>query len=399
MRSFSSWLGVGPGDLKLADLASPEFRGFGEPGARHCHVRYRYYVAQAVLQNRKEDAGSIARVAAPDIEELVVAAIRHEVGNIDQQVAPGQTSPLLELSDRDLVALQVERIVLRSRHIEITLRGGASPEGEGTADPGSLAPSTLRCRASGRKGIAWKPSAQANLDPATSDLLLTAIARARSWMNDLTEGRVNSFEEIARSENIDRLTDLLNAERVRTFGNARQRPGARAKWSRDELGSDRRGVPSHTLEHLVREGCNSVRPSNIGCSIPRHSTVNGLSTSRSKDCTKHPEQLSEKFAIRLGAQEAHAIDCCIAYVRKKFGIKLRVKLPRRPLRKAKSVAKIWRGVGKSVNKKRVAILSIEGFISHWTAVCAVTPKTMRPLSGSGRPISLECIGQPQPTTC
>jgi site-specific DNA recombinase len=31
--------------------------------------------------------------------------------------------------------------------------------------------------------------------------LLTAIARARSWMNDLTEGRVNSFEEIARSEN------------------------------------------------------------------------------------------------------------------------------------------------------------------------------------------------------
>src|ERR1700681_2621219 len=45
------------------------------------------------------------------------------------------------------------------------------------------------------------PSAQANLDPATSDILLTAIARARSWMNDLIEGRVNSFEEIARSEN------------------------------------------------------------------------------------------------------------------------------------------------------------------------------------------------------
>ena len=55
--------------------------------------------------------------------------------------------------------------------------------------------------ASARKGIAWKPSAQANLDPATSDILLTAIARARSWMNDLSEGRVDSFEEIARSEN------------------------------------------------------------------------------------------------------------------------------------------------------------------------------------------------------
>ncbi len=48
--------------------------------------------------------------------------------------------------------------------------------------------------ASARKGIAWKPSAQANLDPAASEVLLIAIARARSWMNDLTEGRVNSFE-------------------------------------------------------------------------------------------------------------------------------------------------------------------------------------------------------------
>jgi hypothetical protein len=77
-------------------------------------------------------------------------------------------------------------------------------------------------------------------------------------------------------------------------------------------------------------------------------------------------------------------ECSIAYVRKNCGIKLRVKLPRRPLRKAKSVAKIWRGVGKSVSKKRVAILSIEGFISHWTAVCAVTPKTMRLFDSSGQ---------------
>ena len=75
-----------------------------------------------------------------------------------------------------------------------------------TADAGSLVPSTQHlpwtpASASARKGIAWKPSAQANLDPAASEVLLTAIARARSLMNDLTEGRVNSFEKIARSEN------------------------------------------------------------------------------------------------------------------------------------------------------------------------------------------------------
>jgi site-specific DNA recombinase len=94
----------------------------------------------------------------------------------------------------------------RSRYIDITLRGSAFPEGQGAADASSLAPSTLQLpwtptSASARKGIAWKPSAQANLDPAASEVLLTAIARARSWTNDLTEGRVNSFEEIARIEN------------------------------------------------------------------------------------------------------------------------------------------------------------------------------------------------------
>ena len=57
-------------------------------------VRYRYYVSQALLQNRKTEAGSIARASAPDVEEFVIAAVRR------QFVTPG-------LSDRDLVTLHV----------------------------------------------------------------------------------------------------------------------------------------------------------------------------------------------------------------------------------------------------------------------------------------------------
>jgi len=34
-------------------------------------ARYRYYVSQALLQNRKAEAGSIARVPAPETEKLV----------------------------------------------------------------------------------------------------------------------------------------------------------------------------------------------------------------------------------------------------------------------------------------------------------------------------------------
>ena len=39
-------------------------------------ARYRYYVSQALLQNRKAEAGSIARVPAPETENLVCDGVR-----------------------------------------------------------------------------------------------------------------------------------------------------------------------------------------------------------------------------------------------------------------------------------------------------------------------------------
>src|SRR5438552_7517915 len=38
--------------------------------------RYRYYVSQAVLQGRKKEAGSVARIGADELERVVVTAIR-----------------------------------------------------------------------------------------------------------------------------------------------------------------------------------------------------------------------------------------------------------------------------------------------------------------------------------
>src|SRR6266568_6260584 len=39
-------------------------------------VRYRYYVSHAILQQRKDEAGSITRVPAPEIETLVLDGVR-----------------------------------------------------------------------------------------------------------------------------------------------------------------------------------------------------------------------------------------------------------------------------------------------------------------------------------
>ena len=40
-------------------------------------VRYRYYVSHAILQKRKAEAGSVARVPAAEIEKLVLDGIRN----------------------------------------------------------------------------------------------------------------------------------------------------------------------------------------------------------------------------------------------------------------------------------------------------------------------------------
>jgi site-specific DNA recombinase len=39
-------------------------------------VRYRYYTSHSALQHRKEEAGSVPRVSAPDVEELVCEYLR-----------------------------------------------------------------------------------------------------------------------------------------------------------------------------------------------------------------------------------------------------------------------------------------------------------------------------------
>jgi site-specific DNA recombinase len=70
-------------------------------------VRYRYYVSQALLQSRKGEAGSIVRIAAPEIEELAVAAVRQHTSQINRAVAFNPLSAM-ELSDRDLVVLHVD---------------------------------------------------------------------------------------------------------------------------------------------------------------------------------------------------------------------------------------------------------------------------------------------------
>jgi DNA invertase Pin-like site-specific DNA recombinase len=170
-------------------------------------VRYRYYVSHAVVQNCREAAGSIARVAAPEIETLVLKAVRQHLQAIDNAELPTAAT------DHDLIERHVEHIVVKPNAIEVRLVGTSDePTAPGDrhrdgmeqdpGDPGSLSlalPWAARSF-SAVKGVLNTPEPAPSLKSELRDGLLTAIAKARGWVDDLLNDRVASFAEIAARE-------------------------------------------------------------------------------------------------------------------------------------------------------------------------------------------------------
>jgi site-specific DNA recombinase len=52
------------------------------------------------------------------------------------------------------------------------------------------------------KGIIYEPGAKPAMRPEGRDALLTAIAKARGWIDDIRLGRIASFAEIAEREGV-----------------------------------------------------------------------------------------------------------------------------------------------------------------------------------------------------
>jgi hypothetical protein len=61
--------------------------------------RYRYYVSQAILQGREEDAGSVTRVPAMELERRVVDAVR-SAASTDPREPSIETQIIRRVSDR-----------------------------------------------------------------------------------------------------------------------------------------------------------------------------------------------------------------------------------------------------------------------------------------------------------
>jgi site-specific DNA recombinase len=137
-------------------------------------VRYRFYFNTA-LRGRKHKAGSVTRVAAQEIEEIVSDAIRKK---FDIPDAEGK-----DISDR------IERVVLGESLIRISLADG---ELTGRSKPATIEVPWTRTKA----GQIHPPSTR---EGERDQKLVQAVVRAHVWLSDLKSGRFSSVEELAIS--------------------------------------------------------------------------------------------------------------------------------------------------------------------------------------------------------
>jgi site-specific DNA recombinase len=159
--------------------------------ARKGRNKYRYYLSSSLLHGQPERAGSVRRVPAAEVEALVGCAVREHLGHFT------------ESDDRDLIRNHVVRVEVQADQLAVELTAEASSDPPKVVDNDRL---VLR--------IPWKKTpikrrreiiVPASVSPhdrrpiraETRATLVAAIARGRSWLDEIVAGTVTGVEQIA----------------------------------------------------------------------------------------------------------------------------------------------------------------------------------------------------------
>jgi site-specific DNA recombinase len=145
--------------------------------------RWRYYVSQAILQGRKQDAGSIARVSAPEIEDKVLEAAH---GALDAKCA-----------DADIQA-HIERVTIGKAGLFIRLSDQAPHGAQAIAV--AWIPEPTRRRREIVQGEGSQPATLRALRVEARRGFTGAYRKARLWLDRLETEPALSVTAIAHSE-------------------------------------------------------------------------------------------------------------------------------------------------------------------------------------------------------
>lgn len=156
--------------------------------------RYRYYVSQALLQGRADEAGSVRRVSAEAIEFIIDRRL------CDALPQPEQKAWSMSSTEQKRIRLKqlVDRVVIGREGVEIKVTD-AGRETLAEADSGSLHIATMLKAGIGGKQIVSRHAATARVDRC----LVKAIVWARDLRQRLEREGI-SLDELARQESCSR---------------------------------------------------------------------------------------------------------------------------------------------------------------------------------------------------
>jgi DNA invertase Pin-like site-specific DNA recombinase len=167
-------------------------------------VRYRYYVSSALSQGRPP--GSVNRVPAPEIERIVLRALRERY--------PDRAS----LDDVPMITGSVDKVVIRAATLDITLLADADRDAQPVVSPSgddmdrseagatSLTVSWARPRARARRDIILA-NGTADMRPIRAETratLVRSIAVGRRWLQEMVDGSAGGPVDIAAREGCSR---------------------------------------------------------------------------------------------------------------------------------------------------------------------------------------------------
>ena len=174
--------------------------------------RYRYYVSRAVLQGRAQEAGSIARLPAADLERFVIDAIFDRLAGDERTRIAGAQLMDMEERDRYLALRRVIRKVEVSEHqVMVTIdlstldhRAADSNPGRSESLSDALMTITLPFKMI-RRGGGSRVMLAAGRSP-TSDgstkALVKALVSGYRWRQQLMNGEARSIADIAKSNTV-----------------------------------------------------------------------------------------------------------------------------------------------------------------------------------------------------
>jgi hypothetical protein len=154
------------------------------------------------------------------------------------------------MPDRAVIDRHVTRIIVLPDLIDIELREPTLATDPLQATEGSIAanvPASSICTTvisppwtaqafPSVKGVLHQPEAKPTLKQETREVILLAVAKARSWIDHLTSGRVRSFAEIAEREGkVERHSHATCVHPATYTGRNHRRHGS-ARCDRDGAG-------------------------------------------------------------------------------------------------------------------------------------------------------------------